>query len=174
MAQPAQRRPWVEREFDFDFSVEEYPRILQRLAMTCGRLERATVDLEPAALRRRVHGSWSILENAGHLFDLEALGFARLEDYLIGRSALTPADMSNTATEHAEHNTARLEDILEDFYLARMSLVQHLETLEPRDFQRAARHPRLHRRMRLVDWMLFTAEHDDHHLARIEQLAALD
>ena len=174
MAEPTQRRPWIEREFDFDFSVEEYPAILRRLAATPDILERVTLHLDPPVRRRRVHGKWSILEHAGHLFDLEALGFARLEDFLVGRPMLTPADMSNTATEHADHNTSRIEDILEDFYLARTALVQQLETLEPRDFQRASRHPRLHRRMRIVDWMLFMAEHDDHHLGLIADLANLD
>jgi uncharacterized damage-inducible protein DinB len=162
---------WTQRGFDFDFPVEEYPSLLRRLASTPELLERVTSEVPRELLVQRVDGKWSIQEHAGHLFDLEALCFARLEDFLIGRHSLTPADMSNTATEYADHNSAQLDDILDDFYMARTALVQHIETLEPRDFQRAARHPRLRRRMRLVDWMLFTAEHDDHHLGVIADLA---
>ncbi len=36
-----------------------------------------------------------------------------------------------------------------------------------------ARHPRLDRPMRIVDLMLFIAEHDDHHLATITQRLGL-
>lgn len=170
MADPTEQRLWTKRGFDFDFPVEEYPAILRRLASTPEILERVTRGVAPEVLTQRVDGKWSIQEHAGHLFDLESLCFARLEDYLLGRHTLTPADMTNTATEHADHNSSHLEDILDDFYLARTALVQHIETLEPREFQRAARHPRLRTRMRLVDWMLFTAEHDDHHLGKIADL----
>jgi hypothetical protein len=36
--------------------------------------------------------------------------------------------------------------------------------------ERAAKHPRLGKPMRLIDLVLFVAEHDEHHLARITQL----
>ncbi len=35
---------------------------------------------------------------------------------------------------------------------------------------RSAHHPRLNRPMRILDLMVFAAEHDDHHLARISEL----
>jgi hypothetical protein len=38
------------------------------------------------------------------------------------------------------------------------------------DFRRTAMHPRLKRAMRVVDMMLFHAEHDDYHFARIRTL----
>jgi uncharacterized damage-inducible protein DinB len=43
--------------------------------------------------------------------------------------------------------------------------------LHPELFSRSALHPRLGMPMRLVDLMLFVAEHDDHHLASITELA---
>ena len=167
MADPTKLQPWIERTFDFDFPVEEYRGILRRITAMPERLERATAGLTREQLTARPGDKWSIQQHAGHLFDLEALWFARLEDLLRGRPSLTAADMTNTATEHADHNSSQLDDILDDFYLARTALVQHVATLEPRDFARAARHPRLHTRMRLVDCLLFVAEHDDHHLALI-------
>ena len=45
-----------------------------------------------------------------------------------------------------------------------------LEGLATEDFARTAWHPRLNVSMRLVDHLLFIAEHDDHHLARIWEL----
>jgi hypothetical protein len=37
----------------------------------------------------------------------------------------------------------------------------------------SALHPRLKTPMRIIDLFLFVAEHDDHHLARITELARL-
>ncbi|MBE3135108.1 MAG: DinB family protein, partial [Acidobacteria bacterium] len=34
-------------------------------------------------------------------------------------------------------------------------------------------HPRLNQRIRLLDLMVFAAEHDDHHLARLSELLRL-
>jgi uncharacterized damage-inducible protein DinB len=53
----------------------------------------------------------------------------------------------------------------------RGALVSHLESVDPELFSRSALHPRLGMPMRLVDLMLFVAEHDDHHLASITELA---
>jgi hypothetical protein len=42
--------------------------------------------------------------------------------------------------------------------------------MDPAAFSRTALHPRLGTPMRLLDHVLFIAEHDDHHLARISWL----
>jgi hypothetical protein len=34
----------------------------------------------------------------------------------------------------------------------------------------ASEHPRLRRPLRLVDWLYFLAEHDDHHLAKAREI----
>jgi hypothetical protein len=48
--------------------------------------------------------------------------------------------------------------------------VARLEKLDAAAIARAAHHPRLNRSMRLLDLLLFAAEHDDHHLARIGEI----
>ena len=52
-------------------------------------------------------------------------------------------------------------------------IVAQLEALSSADFSRTARHPRLQQPMRIVDMLLFHAEHDDYHLARIRELVRL-
>ena len=52
----------------------------------------------------------------------------------------------------------------------REQLVAHLESMKLADFERVAMHGRLETTMRVIDMMLFQAEHDDYHLARIRQL----
>jgi hypothetical protein len=61
-------------------------------------------------------------------------------------------------------------DLLASFRGARGHLVERLEALDEDVLRRAALHPRLREPMTVVDFGLFVAEHDDHHLARITEL----
>jgi len=163
--------PWFERVFNFDLPDGVFPNVLERLRGTPARLEERLRPI-PAEIRvRREHGSWSIQENAGHLLDLEPLWAARVKDFIQGREMLQVADLTNRATHEAGHNDHPLEGIFLAFREARRGLVSALESLDPSMFSKTALHPRLKSPMRLIDHMLFVAEHDDHHLARISWLA---
>lgn len=162
--------PWVERCFAFDLPEGLFPELLERLRGTPARLEELVREAPPDALTRRYAGSWSIQENVGHLRDLEALFAGRLDDFEAGLDELRPADMSNRATEEADHNTRALTELLGEFRSRRQKLVRRLEGLPETVVGRAAYHRRLGVWMRLVDQMYFHAEHDDHHLARIRWL----
>jgi DinB family protein len=67
-----------------------------------------------------------------------------------------------------------MDTVLADVRRERAAFVAHLESIDPALFARTALHPRLGVPMRLVDLMLFVAEHDDHHLASITELARGD
>jgi len=164
---------WFERQFRFDFPVELYPNLRVRLRGAPARLEELTRGLSREQLVAKPDGKWSIQENAGHLLDLEPLWMTRLDNFLAGADVLAPADLTNRATHEARHNDRPLEDILAGFRRARLAFVERLEALSPGDFARLSRHPRLNQPMRLVDGLYFLAEHDDHHLARIWELARI-
>ena len=159
--------PWIPRKFNFDFPANLYPNILARVRGTPPRLEEAVRGLSPEQLTARQTGKWSIQENAGHLLDAEDLFRKRLQEYLSGAKTLTPAPYES---RELGHNERQIESILHDFRAARERQVQLLADLHPDDFSRAAWHARLGVNMRLVDHLLFIAEHDDHHLARIWEL----
>lgn len=158
---------WTERTFQFDFPVSVYPNVLARIRGTAARLEDTVRGLSREALTRKPEGKWSIQENAGHLLDEEPLFATRLGEYLAGAASLTPAPYKNL---ELTHNNREIGDILSGFRAARERLVGRLDILNPEDFARTAFHPRLKVWMRLVDHLLFIAEHDDHHLARIWEL----
>ena len=158
---------WIQRKFSFDLSVDLYPNILARFRGTPARLEDAVRGLSRERLIAKSNGKWSIQENAGHLLDEEDLFRKRLDEYLAGSEVLTPAPYLH---RQLTHNNRPMEDILHDFRVAREQQVQRLTLLRPEDFARTAWHERLKTRMRLVDHLLFIAEHDDHHLARIWEL----
>jgi uncharacterized damage-inducible protein DinB len=158
---------WVERKFSFEFPVSFYPNIVARFRGTPARLEDAVRGLSREQLIAKTGGKWAIQENAGHLWDEENLFSTRLKEYLAGAEALTPAPYKNV---ELTHNDREIATILSEFRLAREQQVAQLARLRPDDFARTAWHPRLKVQMRLVDHLLFVAEHDDHHLARIWEL----
>ena len=73
----------------------------------------------------------------------------------------------------ANHNARETGEVLAGFRSLREQLVTRVESLDAAYLARSAMHPRLHVPMRVVDMMLFHAEHDDHHLARIREVIRL-
>ncbi len=162
---------WFERKFNFDFPTGVFPTILERLRGTPVRLEELTKMMPKNILNVQVDGRWSILENAGHLNDLEELHEGRLDDYKAGLPTLRPADLQNLKTREANHNSTSLEIILKRFRTSRQQFLKKLERFSDEELAKVALHPRLKQPMRVVDMGYFMAEHDDNHLARITEIA---
>lgn len=161
---------WVKRTFSLDLPTEMLLNIIERLRGTPARLEELVASTPADQVKLQFENSWSIQQIAGHLIDVEELWLKRLDDFADKLEKLRPADMSNAKTEGASHNENSLRIILADFRRERMIYVARLEDLTDDDAKRQAFHPRLEVTMRPVDLALFSAEHDDHHLARISEL----
>jgi len=164
---------WFDRRFSFDFPAEMIYVILERLRGSAPRITDKVDGLSREALTRRVGDSWSIQEHIGHLFDLDALHLARLDDYAAGLAALRPADLKNQRTHSADHNSREVHDLIADFRRDRDRLITRLERWDPARLSQSALHPRLQQPMRVVDMAFFVAEHDDHHLARMTELRTI-
>lgn len=165
-----QTLPWFERKFDFTFPPEHLPNILARLRGTPVRLEELLLRGSAQRAIAKPEGAWSAQEHAGHLEDMEPLWLDRVEDYIAGRTSLTPADLQNRKTHDALHNTRPVQDILLAFRQARHTLLKRIAGFDSSTVVRTLPHPRMQTPMRLIDHLYFVAEHDDHHLARIHQL----
>jgi DinB superfamily len=167
------RIPWTERKFSFDFPIELFPEMIERVRGTPARVEDHLRSLSVNVLIRRDGERWSIQENAGHLLDLESLVMGRLDEYEAGAGTLHAADMTNRKTYEGNHNEQPVGRILDEFRTRRSELVGRLDGYQPEMFARSALHPRLNMPMRLVDMVYFQAEHDDFHLTRISELIRL-
>jgi uncharacterized damage-inducible protein DinB len=164
---------WFERSFDFTVPVSRFPGVRERLWGMPARLEERIRSLPPEALIRRDNDRWSIQENVGHLLDLEPLWLCRAEQLFAGETELAAADLTNRRTHEAAHHDRAMADLLVQFRDARTRLVELLKAADGEMVARTARHPRLGTPMRLIDLAIFVAEHDDHHLAAITELAGL-
>ena len=165
------RTKWVERKFTFDLPAGWLANVLERVRGTPARLEDLTRGVPPELLTRRDGERWSIQEHAGHLLDLEELDLGRLDDFEARLPTLRAADMSNRKTREAAHNERRAEDLLGEFRRGRDGFVRRLETYDEEFVSRPALHPRLQVPMRVIDLAFFISEHDDHHLATINELS---
>ena len=103
---------WIDRKFSFDFPVELHLEILERLRGTPARVEDRVRDVPAEVLTRRPASGWSLQEHVGHLVSVEALLWARLDDYQAGKADLRAADMSNRRTEDARYNEPPLAHLL--------------------------------------------------------------
>jgi hypothetical protein len=167
---PVQQMKWTDRTFQFNSPIGFFPAILERFRGTPARLEELVSGYPREVLVLQRNGGWSMQEHAGHLLDLEELGERRLSEFLVHQAVLSAADMGNRKTYEANHNARPIEEILRDFRIARATLAGELEGLNETQVGIASVHPRLKMQIRLIDWVFFMAEHDDHHLARIRGL----
>lgn len=164
---------WFEQEFVFKPTQNILPYILECLVGTPARLEEKLRAIPADAPTIRLDGTWTIKENIGHLLDLKPLWQGRLDGILSGKTDLRPTDLQNSQTSLANHDATALDELLAAFRRARKHTVSLLEGVSEEEVFRSALHPRLKTPMRTLDLFLFVAEHDDHHLARITELAKL-
>ena len=164
---------WFDRKFNFDNQQNIFPSIIERLIGTPARLEEKMKSIPANILEVKPEGTWSIKENIGHLTDLEPLWQGRLQDFLDGKKELRPTDLANRKTDEANHNARSLDELLKEFRRVRMYTVSLIGDMDEEVIFRTALHPRLKTPMRVMDSFLFVAEHDDHHLARITEIAKI-
>ena len=156
---------WMKREFTFDLPVQVFPALLERLRGTPARARQLVAGISEDILASRRNGKWSAKDHLGHLVDLQTLDEQRLREFLRRAPALCAADITNRATQHGNHCRTPIAEILRQLCSGREELVRKLDALREEEVGISAVHPRLQTSMRIIDWIYFVAEHDDHHLA---------
>ena len=147
------------------------PSIIERLDGTSVRVRQKIERIDPSIVTLQLDGKWSVLEQIGHLGDLEPLWSGRLDDILNGENMMRAADLRNSLKNDANHNSRSWQDLLERFESLRNITIHRLQNLKEEDTFKTSLHPRLKTPMRAQDLFTFVAEHDDHHLATMTALA---
>ena len=161
--------PWIERTFQFNFPLTNFPVIFSRLEGSLFRLGTILMNADDERCIYNKEG-WSVKQHLGHLFDLEELWWKRLQDFLDKKEMLSPADMTNTKTNEAGHNEKSLEQLMQQFINERQRMLESVYAFDRGTLGLTSIHPRLSQPMRLIDLLYFVAEHDDHHIAAISNL----
>jgi hypothetical protein len=164
------RLPWIERRFFFDIPPGWLQNVTARLQGTGCRLRDLTQFLREEQLVYKPDGKWSIKEHVGHLGDLEILHLKRLDDFVQRNPQLSAWDVTNAATEQAQHNDASIDRLIETFSQRRKTFIARLVEFDDETHYFQSLHPRLQISIKPVDMAAFIAEHDDHHIASISEI----
>jgi len=167
------RTKWIDRKFNLDIPEGWLQNILERLLGTEIRLQSLTHGLDDNKALFKPNGKWSIKEHIGHLADLEEVHEGRIDDFMARKEILRAADMSNAATNSANHNNENITNLVNEFAFKRNIFISRLKNLDDETQKLHSLHPRLKMMMKPVDLAFFTAEHDDHHLASIREIITI-
>jgi hypothetical protein len=154
--------PWFERNLRFGHSPDMLPFFLERLQGTPLRAEAKVKGLPDELLSTKVDGKWSIKEQIGHLAEVDAVANKRLDEMAQGVAVLSPA-----VFEPQNYNPWPIERVLELLRHQRALNLAKYKQLKPHHLTLSSMHPRLKVPMTPVDLAWFDAEHDDHHLVKI-------
>ena len=158
--------PWFERSFTFGMPATMLPFYLERLDGTIARLHQKVMNIPEHLLSERFEGKWSIKQNIGHLAEVDLISGKRIEEMKKGAEVLSPAVIQ----PQGNYNEQPIRDVLEYFAFNRKANIKRFELLSEEDKRKSSLHPRLKVRMTPVDLAWFDAEHDDHHLVRINEI----
>jgi DinB superfamily len=157
--------PWFERNLKFGLPAEMLPYYLERLAGTGSRLEAKVKDFPDPELSVRLHDKWSVKQNIGHLAEVDEIANRRLDEMISGVAMMSPA-----VFEPKDYNPWPIAKVLEFFKVNRLQNLSKYRALSASDLKKSSLHPRLKVQMTPVDLAWFDAEHDDHHLVRINEI----
>lgn len=160
--------PWFERNLKFGYGTEMLPFFIERLEGTIVRLEQKVKGVDDTLLSKRLNNKWSIKENIGHLAEVDEIANRRIEEMASGTPVMSPA-----VFEPKDYNPWPIEKLLDFFKKTRQSNIGKYKTLTAEQLKKYSLHPRLKVQMTPVDLAWFDAEHDDHHLVKINEILHL-
>lgn len=161
---------WFERTFNFDFGMDQYGLILERLHQMPILFQQFSNIVPEDVQILKPNGKWSIKENVGHLIVLEPIWRIRFQDIKEKKFEMSTVDLTNTLTNEMNFNHSSLPELLKTLSVERNETLEFLKTLKQYDFFNTSIHPRLQQPMRIIDLMYFVAEHDQHHYKIIQDI----
>jgi len=157
---------WFERKFSFGLPEGMLPFYIERLSGTVARIEKKVAGIPDEILSNKLDGKWSIKQNIGHLGEVDEIALKRIDEMKQGVSPMSPAVFE----PRQDYNTQSVQTVIDFFRKNRLANLAKYKQLNESDLKKASLHPRLKVPMTAVDLAWFDAEHDDHHLVRINEI----
>jgi uncharacterized damage-inducible protein DinB len=161
-----EKMPWFERSFQFGLPAGMLPFYLERLEGTVARLRAKTNDISEEALSNMLNGKWSVKQNIGHLAEVDEISGKRIHEMIEGVPTMSPAVFE----PRSDYSEQPIREILNLFSRNRKASIDRFRQLSKIELEKSAIHPRLKVKMTPIDLAWFDAEHDDHHLVRINEI----
>jgi uncharacterized damage-inducible protein DinB len=157
---------WFDRKFLFGFPKGMLPFLLERLRGTIIRIEQKVKEIPEELLSQKLDGKWSVKQNIGHLAEVDEIALKRIDEMKNGISPMSPAVFE----PKQDYNSQPIEHVIDYFRKRRGENLDKYQCLTSSELDKSALHPRLKVTMNPVDLAFFDAEHDDHHLVRINEI----
>jgi hypothetical protein len=157
---------WLERKFNFDLPNGMLPFYLERLDGAITRLEKKLLNVPDNILSERLDNKWSIKQNVGHLAELEEVTLKRIDEILNGISPISSAVFE----VKQDYNAQNIREVIGYFAGNRARCIARFKSLSSEELQKSSIHPRLKIPITPLGLALFHAEHDDHHIVRINEI----
>jgi len=159
------RLEWFDRQFTFGLPKEMLPFYLERLEGTIARIEQKVKGIEDKILSEKLNGKWSIKQNIGHLAEVDQVGNKRIDEMTSGITTLSPA-----VFEPQDYNPWPIEKVVSFFIQTRRANLEKYKNLSEEEVIKSSLHPRLKVHLTPIDLAWFDAEHDDHHLVKMNDI----
>jgi len=159
--------PWFERNLKFGYPKEMLPFLLERLEGTIIRIDQKVKGVSDKTLSVRLNEKWSIKENIGHLAEVDEIANKRIDEMVNGTAVMSPA-----VFEPQDYSTWPIGKVLQLFSKNRAANIKKYNAIKEEDLLKSSMHPRLKVMMTPIDLAWFDAEHDDHHLVKINEILA--
>jgi len=156
---------WFDRKFIFDLPIGMFPYYLERLNGTTCRIEKKVDGIAEDILSNGLNNKWSVKENIGHLAEVDEIANKRIDEIIQGISPMSPA-----VFEPKAYQEWPIEEVVNYFREGRLKNIKRYRELSQQELEKTSLHPRLKVMMSPVDLAWFDAEHDDHHLVRINEI----
>ena len=157
--------PWFERNLKFGHPVAMLPYFLERLDGTLVRLQAKVGGMNDNILSTKCNGKWSVKQNIGHLAEVDAVVNKRMDEITSGVAIMSPA-----VFEPQDYNTWPIKKVVDYFAASRAANLAKYKSLSDEQLLQSSIHPRLKVPMTPVDLAWFDAEHNDHHLVKINEI----
>jgi uncharacterized damage-inducible protein DinB len=157
---------WFERQFTFGLPSGMLPFYLERLEGTIVRIETKVANISEEMLATQLNNKWSIKQNIGHLAEVDGIALQRIAEIIKGVSPMSPAVFE----PRGDYNAQPVEEVINFFRENRKKNLNAYYNLAEKDLLKSSLHPRLKVQMTPVDLAWFDAEHDDHHLVKINEI----
>ncbi|HEX6892620.1 MAG TPA: DinB family protein [Chryseolinea sp.] len=160
---------WFERKFTFGLPTGMLPFYLERLQGTINRIESKVNGVGEEMLSHKLDNKWSVKQNIGHLAEVDEIAIKRIDEMIRGVSPMSPAVFE----PRGDYNQQSVAEVIAYFQKTRTANVNRYSELTSDELERSSLHPRLKVTMTPVDLAWFDAEHDDHHLVRINEIISV-
>jgi len=157
---------WFERQFKFGLPIGMLPFYIERLRGTISRLEAKVMGVDEKILSDKLEGKWSVKQNIGHLAEVDEIANKRIDEIIAGMPTMSPAVFE----PRIDYNLQTVYEVLAYFLRNRTKNIDRYNELTRDELGKSSFHPRLKVIMTPVDLAWFDAEHDDHHLVRINEI----